>query len=261
MGNKLLVIAFSVAIAHSCYAETLSSQRLKSYETFLEKGTYEGADWSAFSVMPKSRAYTFRKAFDHFEKHDGKVIVELGTTRSFVHGGLEGCNSDDTRFWQPNNPSSWDFGAGAFTRVAVESLAHTKPQFHTVDLAASHIERARVITSDFAELINYHVASSLDFLRACDFKIDLLYMDTGDMTPIETTASLQLEEAKIIVERDVLSENGIILIDDVRNQTPVKFGDTSGLGKSKYAIPYFLAHGYELVENEYQVILRKQHAH
>jgi len=42
---------------------------------------------------------------------------------------------------------------------------------------------------------------------------------------------------KIIVEKNLLTPNGILLIDDVKNQTPKKFGDTSGLGKSKYAIP------------------------
>jgi len=257
MRKGCLKIAVMILAANFCQAESISSRALKKYEEFLEKGTYEGADFSRFTKPPKSRAYTFRIAFDHFETHGGKTIVELGTTRSFVHGGLPGCNSDDVKFWQPQNPSAWDFGAGSFTRVAIECLAHTKPHFHTVDLSKNHIERAKVITSEFSDLITYQVSSSLDFLRRCDFKIDLLYLDTGDMTPIEVTATLQLAEAQIIVERDLLSDHGIILIDDVRNQTPFMFGDTSGLGKSKYAIPFFLEHGYEIVEDEYQVILRK----
>lgn len=255
MKYGLLVAA--LAFATTCQAEYLSKRKLQRFETLLEKFTYEGADWSTLAVVPKSRAYTFSKAFEHFEKHNGKTIVELGTTRSFVHGGLPGCNSDDPRYWEPHNPSAWDFGAGAFTRVAIECLAHTNPRFYTVDLISAHIERAKIITADFAPLIRYEVASSVDFLKSCDFKIDLLYLDTGDMTPIEPTAQLQLEEAQVIVERDLLSDNGIILIDDVRNQTPAKFGETSQLGKSKYAIPYLLAHGYEIIENEYQVILRK----
>jgi hypothetical protein len=47
------------------------------------------------------------------------------------------------------------------------------------------------------------------------------------------------------------------LIDDVRNQTPLKFGEINGLGKSKYSLPYLLKHGFEIVENEYQVILKR----
>ena len=85
----------------------------------------------------------------------------------------------------------------------------------------------------------------------------MLYLDTGDMTPIEPTALLQLDEVKIVVKRNLLSPNGLILIDDVKNQTPKKFGDKSGLGKSKYSIPYLLEHWYEIIMDEYQVILRR----
>ena len=77
------------------------------------------------------------------------------------------------------------------------------------------------------------------------------------MTPIEPTALLQLEEAQIIVEHNLMSPTGIILIDDVRNQTPKQFGETSDLGKAKYSIPYFLEHGFEIIADEYQVILKK----
>ena len=43
------------------------------------------------------------------------------------------------------------------------------------------------------------------FLENFDKKIDLLYLDTGDMTPIENTALLHLREADIIVRRNLLS--------------------------------------------------------
>lgn len=233
--------------------------KLSPYKYYLMNGTYDGQDWSKFKHIPLSRYYTFRKAFEHFEQHHGRVIVELGTSRSFTHGGHMGCNLDDVRYWFPQNPEHWDWGAGFFTRMAAESLQHLNPKIHTIDIMAQHIQRCRVMTSDFKHMIKYHVCSSLDFLSRCKAEsIDLLYLDTGDMWPIEPTAELQLAEAKILVERNVLTKDGILLIDDVRNQTPVKFGETSGLGKSKYAIPYLLEHGFEMVENEYQVILRKK---
>jgi len=31
----------------------------------------------------------------------------------------------------------------------------------------------------------------------------------------------------------------------------------SNLGKAKYSIPFLLQHGFEMIENEYQVILRR----
>ena len=116
------------------------------------------------------------------------------------------------------------------------------------------------MTAGWSENMTYHVSDSVAFLKECDFPegIDLLYLDTGDMTPIETSALLQLEEVKVIVERDLLAKDGLILLDDVKNRTPKQFGESSDLGKSKYALPFLLQHGFEVIMDEYQVILRKQ---
>ena len=258
--NNLLfpILVTSLIFSNQINSEYTSTTILKKYKPLLEKGTYKGFTDIDQSLWPQSRYYTFKKAFEHFEKHNGKVVVELGTTRSFTHGGLPGCNQDNPKHWTPNNPENWDWGAGSFTRMAVECLAHLNPIIHTIDLASRHIQRCKIITQDYKKFMQYHICSSVDFLKNCSFEhgIDLLYLDTGDMTPIEPTAQLHLEEAKIIVERNLLAPNGIILIDDVKNQTPKKFGETSELGKAKYSIPYFLEHGFEIVEDEYQVILR-----
>lgn len=228
------------------------------YKDLLEFYTYEGQDWSRFQILPKSRYVTFKRSFDELRKNRGSVIVELGTSRSFVHGGLVGCNSNDTSYWDPAHPEKWDWGAGFFTRVAAEEFLGEDIILHTVDLAKDHLERCKIITADFSAKIRYHHTSSLDFLRTYNGPaIDLLYMDTGDMTPIEPTALLHLEEVKIVVERQLIPIGGLILIDDVRNQTPYLFGDRSGLGKDKYSIPYLLSNGFEIVEDEYQVLLRR----
>jgi len=242
---------FDSFCAHTKTTST-STLILEKYKSFLEKGTYEGQDWSHFTVPPQSRYYTFKKAFDMFEKAQGHTIVELGTTRSFVHGGHTGCNKD--------NPADWDWGAGSFTRMACECLYHLNPVIHTVDLEGRHIARCKIITQDFKDIMNYHVSSSEDFLHTIPepLSIDLLYMDTGDMTPIERTAQLHLREARIVVERNLIAPGGIILIDDVRNQTPKKFGENSDHGKAKYSIPFFLEHGFEMIADEYQVILHKK---
>ena len=249
---------FLVTNIFSNCSELQSTKTLKQYKQFLVDGTYGGQDWSCFDIIPKSRYDTFKVAFEHFENNNGKVVVELGTTRSFVHGGLKGCNSDDQKYWTPDQPKNWDWGAGAFTLMATKCLKHLNPAIHTVDIAAKHIQRCKIMTSDSKKNIQYHVCLSVNFLKQCEPRsIDLLYVDTGDITPVEHTARIQLEEAKIIIERDLISPHGIILIDDVRNQTPKKFGDTSELGKAKYSIPYFLEHGFKLLANEYQVILQK----
>ena len=251
--KKLLLISITFISLYS-NTENSASEKLEKYKEHLQKGTYA----SNCSKSIKSRYHTFSYAFDHFERNNGKILVELGTTRSFVHGGLPGCNLDDPCYWTPNNPERWDWGAGCFTRMAAECLQHLNPTIHTIDIASSHINRCRTITKEFSDMIKYRVASSLRFLQSYQGdKIDLIYVDTGDMTPIEPTARLQLQEVKIIVERDLLSENGLILIDDVRNPTPKLYGETSELGKAKYSIAYLLEHGYEILVDEYQVVLGK----
>ena len=71
----------------------------------------------------------------------------------------------------------------------------------------------------------------------------------------EFTAELHKREAILIVKHDILKDDGIILIDDVRN--PCNDFSKKNLGKSKYSIPYLLNNGYEIIADEYQVILKK----
>lgn len=232
---------------------------IEKYKDFLEDYTYIGEKVeSYYGRQPASRYHTIKRAFELFTENQGKTIVELGTPRSFVHGGLVGCNNDDTKYWAPENPERWDWSAGLFSRVAAEYFEGTPVKIHTVDIAESHIKRSRIITSEFSEMFEYHVMSSTDFLRGFSGKIDLLYVDTGDMTPIDPTALHQLEEVKVVIEKEILPEKGIVLIDDVRNTTPLKAGDVSGLGKAKYSIPFLLSNGFRIAMDEYQVLLVKK---
>jgi hypothetical protein len=231
--------------------ETTVESILAPYKQFLEKGSWEASPDSL------SRYESFKCAFELMEQFDSPVVVELGTTRSFQHGGLPGCNSDDTRFWLPDHPESWDWGAGFFTRMAGIALQHVGARIHTVDLSMDHLKRCKLMTSDLPNLY-YHHSDSVAYLNSCSPKsIHLLYLDTGDMIP--DTQVLQLEEAKVIVRKNLMVEGGIILIDDVKNQTIKQYhGDTSDLGKSKLSLPYLLNNGFEVIFDGYQVILQKK---
>jgi hypothetical protein len=231
---------------------------LDKYRELLETWTYAEQDWSRFERRPLSRDHTLRRALEMFRCSGGRVIVELGTIRSYTHGALAACNTDDTSAWTPEEPANWDWGAGCFCRVAAECLADLRPAIITVDTAFSHLERCRLITAPFAELFSYVQTDSRDFLRGFSGAIDLLYLDTGDITPIEPTAELQLAEARLVVERELLPHGGLVLIDDVRNQTPRAFGETSDLGKAKYSLPFLLDHGFRLELDEYQSLLVRE---
>lgn len=115
----------------------------------MEKGTYASQNWDKFPRKPKSRYYSFKKVFKHFEKTGGTVVVELGTTHSFVNGKFPGCDHNDTRFWQQDSPEYWDWGAGCFTLMAAECLNHhLQPQIYTIDLNASAIRRCKIMTKN-----------------------------------------------------------------------------------------------------------------
>jgi hypothetical protein len=198
-----------------------------------------------------SRAFTMELAYRKVSEKENPIIVELGTTRSFVHGGLEGCMNPNPKYWQPDNPSTWDWGAGSFTRV----FAEIGCTLHTVDIVANHINICRKICEEYPN-VEYHVSDSVNFLLQLDDKADLVYMDTGDMNPLEASAKLHLREAECIVARGIVPIGGLILIDDVRNPVPIKeFGEKSLFGKAKYSLGFLLANGFDILMDEYQMLL------
>jgi len=102
-------------------------------------------------------------------------------------------------------------------------LTNKNTKLYTIDIDDRHINRCKIMTEDFKYKISYFVMSSEDCLNRClERTIDLLYLDTGDMTPIEDTAQLHLREAKIIVEKNILKDDGFILIDVVSSCVPKK---------------------------------------
>ncbi|PKN00149.1 MAG: hypothetical protein CVU78_02545 [Elusimicrobia bacterium HGW-Elusimicrobia-2] len=208
---------------------------------------------SAYKPYLGDRYETFLYAFRQFAANSGKVIVELGTSRSFVSGGIEGCFSSKSKYWQPDKIATWDWGSGVFTKVCLECLKHLKFEFHSVDISRTAIKISKTITSGYKNKTRYHLTSSEDFLKKFNKKIDLLYMDAADNN--EEGAQIHLREANILLERDLLADKGVILIDDI-NLNP----DQLAMGlipKGKYSIPFLMDHGYKRTTNSYQVILEK----
>jgi len=206
-----------------------------------------------------NRYKTFEKAFKLLEENfqeKTRTIVELGTTRSYVGGHLEGCLSSDDRFWKKGQCELWDWSAGCFTIIAAEYCNESKKEneFYTVDLSKEHLRRSKKMTEDIYNKINYIESSSESFLKTFDGNIDFLYIDTGN--PDSHTRNLQLREAKVIVERQIISKKGIILIDDAYRPDAIK--DSDYVNKSEYSVPYFLLKGFELVYSDYQTLLIKK---
>jgi len=202
----------------------------------------------------KGRYHSFKYIYDalidiYNKDKEHLCIIELGTSRSFVNGSYEGCLVNDTKYWEPNCPEKWDWGAGIFTRVIAEGLKDINYKLHTVDLDINHLYISRHMTNEFRG-IHYHHTTSENFLYNFSNKCDLIYLDTGNID--EETAQLQLRESRIIVEKDLVKKGGFILIDDVHHRM-----NESG-GKAKYSIEFLENNGYKIILNEYQVLLQKQ---
>lgn len=232
------------------------------YNKFLKESLFyyysEEKFIKCYDRVPKQRDYTFKYCLDHFKNKDFVNILELGTSRSFVDGRFPGVCSTSIQYWEPNSMEKWDWSAGIFSKYFSDLLTERKQKFKltTVDISQIALYICKQITNNHAN-INYILNSSENYILNCPEKsLDLLYLDTGDLD--EKTAKLHLREAKLLVEKNILKDDGLILIDDVRNPAMLlKNVTTNKLGKSKYAIPYLLENGYEIVEDEYQVILKK----
>ena len=206
-----------------------------------------------YNRIPKSRYHTFKYCYDYL-KDSKPIIVELGTSRSFVDGRFEGACSDNIKYWNKNNPDKWDWSAGYFTKIFANLFSDST--IHTVDIDSKHLSIAKLMNSDKNNIL-YHHTTSEHFLNTFNQKIDLLYLDTGNMD--EETAKLHKREIDIIIKKNLLSDNGLILIDDVKNPWMlINTDETSVLGKSKYSVPLLLNNGYKLIMDEYQMILKKE---
>lgn len=214
---------------------------------------------TVYGRIPKQRDYTFSYCIDFLKNRDNIKIAELGTSRSFVDGKYPGVCDTNPKYWEPSNPTKWDWSAGIFSKYFSTVLHEKMLKFNitTVDIDKNAISISKIINNDFSENIDFLLCSSEEYIKNQTPKsLDLLYLDTGNMD--EFTAKLHLREAKLLVENQIIKDDGLILIDDVRNPAMIlRNKEESKYGKSKYAIPYLLDNGYEIIVDEYQVIMKK----
>lgn len=228
---------------------------LEDYKSLLDRNTFDGL---GYEDEVKSRYHSFKYCLDYLNTLDQPEVLEIGTTRSYVGGAFEGCNSNDVKYWDKNDFNKWDFGAGAFTLVSGQ-LLNNKCNLTTLDLISDHIKRCKTMTDSLGIKCQHIVSDSVSYLKTTNKKYDLIYADSGDMTPISPSIQLQKAEMEMIVQRQLLKPGGLILIDDVLNKTPRDYGEVNNtLGKSQEAIPYLLSQGYNCVFEGYQYIFKTQ---
>ena len=114
---------------------------IDKYKDLLDSGSNEGL---RYNDPDKSRYVSFKHCLEFLSKRDNADVLELGTSRSFVDGKFEGCNMDDHKYWDPNDFSKWDWGAGCFTLIF--GTIGNYNSFTTVDLIDSHLRRCKIFT-------------------------------------------------------------------------------------------------------------------
>ena len=187
------------------------------------------------------RKNTFKKAWDCIKDKNNLVIVELGTSRSFKSWGI----SSDENDWQPYNPERWAWSDGCFTKLFTDNLEGKNFIIYTIDPCPDAIKVVKTMIGE-NNRVKILQMKSTDFLNNFNDKIDLLYMD--HLESGEQACQVHLTDAKIVVERDLMKDDGIIFIDDCPE---------GSIGKGKYSIPYLMSQHYKPLIHEYQMILKK----
>jgi len=188
------------------------------------------------------RTNTFKKTFELLKDKNDIIIVELGTSRSFKSWGI----SSDLNDWFADSPQMWAWSDGCFTRLFADNLEGKRFIIYTID-PCSQANKVVKTMVDGNKHVKVLQMTSTNFLKNFNEQIDLLYMD--HLESGEMACKVHLEDSKIIIDKDLMTDDGIILIDDCPNGT---------VGKGKYSIPYLLENGYETILHEYQMILKKK---
>jgi len=198
-------------------------------------------------------------------KKKAPLIVELGTSRSYVPGGHRGCMDDDPTFWRPE---LWDWGAGVFSRVCAEAIEGSDARLISVDPSERAIRIAQTMTSGIDAHVRFRRTTSTAFLRELEEPIDLLYMDHHETG--EEGARLHRRDAELLLTSGLLADDGVVLIDDVhvygrgRERAMSLFRRLVGSselhhGKGKYSIPFLRRRGFDVLYEGYQVVMSRAH--
>ncbi len=192
---------------------------------------------SMFPILPKKynfgkRRDTLRKVLELLEQRQASTLVETGIARD----GLKKTKGDGA--------STILFGIWAKKHGA---------KLHSVDIDAEAVDIANQAITDqgLQEAVFTYVSDSIAFLQNFEQQVDFLYLDSYDYDkrdPAVQKASQEhhLREFKAIEIK--LGAKSVVLIDDC---------DLPGGGKGKSVIAYMLSTGWEIIMQEYQVILQR----
>lgn len=182
------------------------------------------------------RYKTFTRALEMLEARGGKTIVETGTCR---HCGEDAIPKGDVSLVTARCVHE------GCSSILFSRWAAVRPerQFYSVDIDPRSIDAPWAVISKYYPRSVVVCQDAVRYLKDLPFTIDLLYLDSFDVTVHEPLISQTHHLAELIAGLDKLHENTLVLIDDCEYQ---------GGGKCPLVDYYLRNHGWTLIEKGYQ---------
>ncbi len=176
------------------------------------------------------RHRTFHKVLEHLSAVQSPRVIETGCIRAKEDWGGAGYST----YW---------------LGMALEAMGG---HLDSVDCTEEHVAFARKWTAQFGDAVTVHQADSREWLQSYNGPlIDVFYADSADVgTP--QYQEICLGEIQRAVK--LLRRKGYILIDDM------SYCQGEWDGKGSQAIPWLLAHGWDIIYGGHQVLLQRNAA-
>jgi predicted O-methyltransferase YrrM len=174
------------------------------------------------------RYSSFCVALKLLKQREAKVLVETGTAR-FGDKGFIG-----------DGGSTIIFGDWANQNDAV---------LNSVDIDSSSIDKAKEVTQDYSEHIQFSLSDSVMYLEEFSQPIDLLYLDSYEYDSANPEPSQTHHLNELIAAYPYLHEKSIVMIDDC---------ELANGGQGKMVIEYLLDKGWKITHQGYQTILTQE---
>ena len=188
--------------------------------------------------MTSQREQSFRLMIDHLKSIDYPLIIETG------------CIRPGDQPWSTIENSFKDDGMS--TCIFDKFINEHDGEFHSVDLSSLHVEYARSMVSEKAEI---HCRDSVEFLWMLnkalldeDTYIDLVYLDSYDWVKGRESECMahHIKELASIVTR--ISPGGLLAVDD-------NYGtSTNRQGKGVYVHEFMSSIGAPLIHDGIQCV-------
>lgn len=170
---------------------------------------------------------TFYNALELINSCNAQILVETGTSRD-----------GDKNFK----------GDGGSTIIFADWAANNNAMLYSVDIDPDAVKNSVEATQIYGNHVQVVCSDSIVFLENFDKPIDFLYLDSFDFDFSNPPTSQEHHLKEIKAAYNKLHEYSIVMIDDCNLPEG---------GKGKLVIQYLTSKGWQIFQNEYQIIMMR----